>query len=363
MPSLLYTPYKKTQKRCLQHSRSAAAPVQPGEPPTISERLAWTVHHSFTSISATSFTTAAAFAANLTSSITPVRLFGLFMVILVLVNYVFVLTLLLALLVLRERNSGLEGGGLKGMLVRIAGKRGACWVARGGRHPSGVAAETELVPLSLPGTVDADGEYAVNERTPFVSFTGEAHHTVTEGSGAPTAARYSGCASLEGVPVDSEDILVSVTQRLEAHARRAGGRRRGAGACGCLGDDGTRMYAHEWLEGPYAHALCVTRWLIVAVATVAVAFLGWRASLLTLPNSQPSVWRAQSNIHKYFDLVRPLLEPCCGMCIVVLVQHAHVCMCLCYMHVYTCACATCSHLEDVLSIQTRKQATPCQTYK
>lgn len=47
---------------------------------TVTERLAWTLQHSLMSITATSFTTAAAFAANVASTVTPIRLFGAFMV-------------------------------------------------------------------------------------------------------------------------------------------------------------------------------------------------------------------------------------------------------------------------------------------
>ena len=43
-------------------------------------RLAWTLRHSVSAMAATSLTTAAAFMSNLTSSIAPVQLFGVFMV-------------------------------------------------------------------------------------------------------------------------------------------------------------------------------------------------------------------------------------------------------------------------------------------
>jgi len=46
---------------------------------TLEERMRWTLHHSAFSISITSFTTAAAFASSIPSSIPPVRLFGTFM--------------------------------------------------------------------------------------------------------------------------------------------------------------------------------------------------------------------------------------------------------------------------------------------
>jgi predicted RND superfamily exporter protein len=84
----------------VQHAKQEAVPGGGG---SVTERLAWTLHHSLTSITATSFTTAAAFAANMASSVTPIRLFGAFMVIIVLLNYLFVVTVLLAFLVIRER--------------------------------------------------------------------------------------------------------------------------------------------------------------------------------------------------------------------------------------------------------------------
>ena len=278
---------------CVQHSVVEAKCTDSAdhEPPDTVARLAWTLQHALTSITATSFTTVAAFAANLTSSITPVRLFGLFMMVLVLVNYVFVLTLLLALLVLREGGgSGGEGGSV-----------GACTGEKQG------LLATELVPLAAdvppPDAhmsrqrelqhADAD-EVAASERA--YGF-----------DGAGSSASHSAPQMLQEV---DRSPGASVGELSRVRRRRRGCQcwcRSKCRCCGCVGADGGRVAAHAWLGGPFADALHAARWWVVAVAAIAVAFFAWRASLLTLPSSRPTVWRAGSNIHKYYDLVR--LEP------------------------------------------------------
>lgn len=261
-------PHHSPPRRALQHSlteaRAEGAPEAPGTVP----RLAWTLQHALTSITATSFTTVAAFAANLTSSITPVRLFGLFMVVLVLVNYVFVLTLLLALLVLREGKGEASGeqGEKQGLL----------------------APATELVPLGGVRSASPSERISPCDEPPGAL------------SDAPSREEARAQSSTGASTSASQGAAEGSAQ----YGTLGPERRRGRGCCRCIGPDGGRLAAHAWLGGPFADALYAARWGVVAAAALAVAFFGWRASLLTLPSSRPTVWRAGSNIHKYYDLVR-----------------------------------------------------------
>ena len=69
---------------------------------------------------------------------------------------------------------------------------------------------------------------------------------------------------------------------------------------------------HQWLGGPYARYVQRMRWSILVFSTLAIMFFFWRASMLTLPTGRPTVWRASSNMHKYYDLVR--LHACLLVC-------------------------------------------------
>jgi Patched family len=295
-------------KAVVQLSVDQATPS--GESPTVTDRLAWTIQHALASITATSFTTAAAFAANLTSSITPVRLFGLFMVALVLINYVLVLTFLLALLVLRER--GLPDGAarpqgsccsaFRAALARARGK-GTGWVTLDS------AGDAELVQMQPSWQANVPAHNGDERGSPIVAIA-EAHGGASLlAAGEPAVADGDAieCQHIHKADAGEAGRDAGVlSQRLDGlrtpTQSRARRRHQRCGCCGCVGAGGTRSSVHSWLGGPYAAALHQARWPVLLLATLATAFFAWRASLLTLPASRPTIWRASSNMRKYNDL-------------------------------------------------------------
>ena len=70
---------------------------------TIEGRLEWALEHSIVSMGSTSITTAAAFGANMLSPIPTIRLFGMIMALLSLVNYIVVLLVFPSFIMLEER--------------------------------------------------------------------------------------------------------------------------------------------------------------------------------------------------------------------------------------------------------------------
>ena len=301
----------------MQLSSTQAAPTQPGRAPTVTDRLAWTIQHAITSVSATSFTTAAAFAANLMSSITPVRLFGLFMVLLVLVNYVFVLTLLLAILVLRERSVARSAEGSE---PRRGWRRLLPWAPVELDEPKAWhehAHDTELVPLaglqrnSIP--TERGDERPVGGR--------EWDASAADGRAMPHEAETDADAAIDAQPadiaemrpsdaVDGDDNDEGLLDGSVNGARLPQRQSRRSRCRGCASEHSKQLQVHTWLGGPYARAVHGSRWVILAFTALAVAFFAWRVSLLTLPESRPTVWRASSNFHKYYDLVRRLWRAC-----------------------------------------------------
>lgn len=306
----------------LQLSREQATATQDGDRPSVTDRLAWTIEHAITSVTATSFTTAAAFAANLTSSITPVRLFGLFMVVLVLVNYAFVLTLLLAILVLRERAVPAHADHTAEL---PAWRRLWLWstVAASamdvGKH--NLETDTELVPLAAlqrnAGFDDsaqrADGTAWDASATDGRAMPHEAQgDTAASGQSLQHDRRARHSSDGQAADADGQGLLSNSADGAGlagVRSERSKSRRRRSRWCGCVDEHGTWLHVHAWLGGPYARAVHGARWVIMAFTALGVAFSAWRASLLTLPESRPTVWRASSNFHKYYDLVRLRSRP------------------------------------------------------
>jgi hypothetical protein len=414
----------------VQHSAQEAS-HRTGQEPTAVERLAWTLQHAVASVTATSFTTVAAFAANMVSSITPVRLFGLFMVVIVLVNYIFALSLLLALVVIREGkelrlgSSAVNEGSactppevctrnrrlLRDFPAAIAQllchcksvkRRWGFW-GRDGMEMVPLAdgagsGELLAQPESKSGQLseqDADGverinqegldtlksgignrqhsrfvngnpqgtECSLNSRKLFVdpyrnmsasdAVTGISDHAVAGmraekcGEGWSESAsevkewQDSGNAALcekgpncvvvhevsNGAGHNIHSPCAQRGEREPAGCERHGQQEIGTllnastglpftndkpvlpqlrrrSCCGCLTDGCRIAPGHIWLGGPFASFIRMGRWVIVLLATVAVAFFAWRASFLTLPSSRPTVWRKGANIREYFDLVR-----------------------------------------------------------
>ena len=302
--------YLADEAPIMQLSSAQSAPTQHGCAPTVTDRLAWTIQHAITSVSATSFTTAAAFAANLTSSITPVRLFGLFMVLLVLVNYVFVLTLLLAILVLRERSAA---GSTEGPETRRGWRRLLPSLPVEPDEPKAWhehVHDTELVPLAglqRDSTPDVRGD-----ARPAVGREWDA--SAADGRAMPHEAETDTDAAIDAQPADNAELHPSDAvdddddeELLDGgvNGARLPQRKMWRSRCrGCASEHGKQLQVHSWLGGPYARAVHGSRWVILAFTALAVAFFAWRASLLTLPESRPTVWRASSNFHKYYDLVR-----------------------------------------------------------
>jgi uncharacterized membrane protein len=141
----------------MQHSSEHASSSSSGQPPTAVDRMAWCIEHSVMSVAATSATTIAAFAANMMASITPVRLFGVFMVILVCMNLVIVVLLLLAFLVIKERNSSKLNStrAAQAAVAAAANARGsASRVGNNSHRFLGIsfAGANELVPLTQTPT-------------------------------------------------------------------------------------------------------------------------------------------------------------------------------------------------------------------
>jgi hypothetical protein len=363
----------------MQHSEQEAR-LCTGREPTTVDRLAWTLQHAVASVTATSFTTIAAFAANMVSRITPVRLFGLFMVILVFVNYIFALSLMLALVVIQAgkqpgsetpvatgsgscapvgqsiRNCGSTRGFLAAVARMLSGNGGLKKAQLRGKDG------TEMVPLAdgagsgellvqpaSGSTQVSDLEGAVaNQAYPLGGHCrdegGEARDLIVQqdpgGQGVGdirpgeltvcTAAKHlSGHAhhgdshnpriwpSEQAVCAahthpENTDLLGACTRQSSTDDGMDLSRRRWRRCCGCLTDGGRLVPAHLWLGGPFADFVYSGRWVVVLLAVAAVALFAWRASLLTLPSSRPTVWRMGSNIHKYFDLVcHPLVSgPC-----------------------------------------------------
>ena len=279
------------------------------------------------------------------------------MVILVLVNYVLVLTFLLALLVLRERRTapahetlpahshqqeGRHSFGLMQLARRcLAGSMaGGTASAQGWRKLSNdedqglelVQAQAEWG-AGMPACVEDSAMGAVSPARNAASSsspatasapaadngTASALHAI--GGSAPTQQHrqpahfraHVDTQSRSGFQEDadpeavgllsagSESAWLSVTSGPQRPPRVRG--RRWRGCCACVdASTGARVDVHTWLGGPYADALYLARWVILAFAALAVAFFGWRASLLTLPESRPTVWRASSNMHKYYDI-------------------------------------------------------------
>ena len=154
----------------VQHSAEHASPKHPNQPPTVVDRMAWCIEHSVMSVTATSATTIAAFAANMTSSITPVRLFGLFMVILVSMNLLFVVTLLLAFLAVRERSSSITSS-THAARAAVTAATNARSLGSGVRNASrrllgvSLGGATELVPLNRTPTGAATAALASSNGT------------------------------------------------------------------------------------------------------------------------------------------------------------------------------------------------------
>lgn len=317
--------------------------------------MAWTIEHSVVSVTATSATTVAAFAANMASSITPVRLFGLFMVILVVVNYFFVLTLLLAFLALRERSparaaaaEAAAAAALELVPLAQAGSAGAAAVTPQPRRPGArrepvATALTLSHPSELPqsplhqsralrgltlfpsANLDPDTSlFAV----PLASFREHREHSVGTADASPmTTPRSLGGALTPPSPL-AAPTASSPRPRAAAAGTRALERQRTLRdsiidcVCHTGQKESTRMSAgaaptriHAFLGGTYAHMVHDARHWILLFTVIGVAFFSWRASMLTLPHSRPTVWRQGSNIREYFDLVRPRLLMRAFVCI------------------------------------------------
>eukprot|EP00892_Ulva_mutabilis_P012184 jgi/Ulvmu1/9338/UM050_0088.1 len=314
------------------HSAEHARPSLSGQPPTTVDRMAWTIEHSVVSVSATSATTVAAFAASMASSITPVRLFGLFMVILVTVNFFFVLTLLLAFLAVRERSperaaaaAAAAAAALELVPLTQTGHR----VATPPVRQSGVRREpvASALTLSHPSEFPQSPHQGRSARTPHLFLSGNldpntslfaipmasyqenssstidlsprttprslgGHLTPPSPLPAPTASSprpAAGVGALERQRTITDSIVDFV-----CHAGQKSSMRMGAGSAP------TRI--HAFLGGRYANMVHDARRWILLFALIGIAFFSWRASLLTLPHSRPTVWRRGSNIREYFDL-------------------------------------------------------------
>lgn len=319
---------------CLQHSAEHARPSLPGHPPTVVDRMAWTIEHSVVSVSATSATTVAAFAANMASSITPVRLFGLFMVILVAVNFFFVLTLLLAFLALRERSparAAAAAAAAAEALELVPLTRAGTAIITPRPRPPGVRREpvataltlshpsehpqspshhlrpTRIPPVYLSGNMDEGTSlFAV----PMASFR---EHSISTPDASPlTTPRSLGDQLTSPSPLPAPSAASpGTTNGTNALARQ---RTFTDSIVDCVfhtgQKDSARMGAgsaptriHAFLGGTYARMVHDARRWILLFAVIGVAFFTWRASMLELPHSRPTVWRRGSNIHQYFDLV------------------------------------------------------------
>lgn len=328
----------------MQHSAEHARPSLPGHPPTVIDRMAWTIEHSVVSVTATSATTVAAFAANMASSITPVRLFGLFMVILVVVNYFFVLTLLLAFLALRERSparaaaaEAAAAAALELVPLAQAGSASAAAMTPQPRRP-GVRREPIATALTLSHPSELPQSPLRQSRAlrglplfpsanldpetslfavPLASFR---EHSVGTADASPmTTPRSLGGSLTPPPPLPAP----SSSSPRPATGTRAVERQRTFTdsiidcVCHTGQKESTRMSAgaaptriHAFLGGTYAQMVYDTRHWILLFTVIGVAFFSWRASMLTLPHSRPTVWRPGSNIREYFDLVRPRPPEC-----------------------------------------------------
>lgn len=403
----------------MQHSADHARSKYPTQPPTVVDRMSWCIEHSVMSVTATSATTIAAFAANMTSSITPVRLFGLFMVILVSMNFFFVVTLLLAFLALRERNSasGNSARAARAAVTAATNARGlASSAANASRRLLGISlgGATELVPLNHTPTGAATAAAsngtanAAHSTTPHPQHPHEPYpmslaltHPSDKGANRsfrsphypPSSDPADEASSLLARPLPSALSLggsstalsplgspphphnstpqLLVSPEPPEPASHSGGsppsgsspshsggssphppprHRRTDGSwvpsvigsgdyshsgtlsrpnafmrftcsvdpdnkditCVAPTSGTTPSNVHAFLGGPYARWLFSWRHFILLVTLIVVAFSAWRASLLELPHSRPTVWRKGSNIRNYYDLVRivPLPSLC-----------------------------------------------------
>lgn len=403
----------------MQHSADQARPKNSADSPTVVERMAWCIEHSVLSITATSATTIAAFAANMTSSITPVRLFGLFMVILVSMNFFFVVTLLLAFLAVREKHSSKRRDGNRAARAAIAAaanaRSSASNAGNAQRRMLGISFGgcTDLVPLTTTPTGTSTGAaHSPNDLIPAGDPT--SHHppphepypmslalTHPSEKGVNRCMRSHSFAACSDNPDEEASLLARPMVSAQSLGASSGGRspmgspqylegsnadipsaqslaqlpqddapspshsgsstpqrvpRRTDGswvpsviasgdyshsgtvcrpstllchamAFTCSVDPDTKditcvaptsgttpSNVHAFLGGSYARWLHSWRHFILLMTLILVCFCSWRASMLELPHSRPTVWRKGSNMHSYYDMVcsRPPEVPTSG---------------------------------------------------
>ena len=263
-------------------------------------RMAWTLRHSVSAILATSCTTAVAFAANCISTIAPIRLFGLFMALLIAANLVLVVTLLPALIIINETSRG---------------SRVCSWFASFGKTRA-KRGNVDGVEMSTNALFDRR-----DEKNPFTRMklglgsmfaSSSSLNDENIASGAPS--RVVGDNVVETAAESDIDVLSSLTAMrydaeaddMQAHCTAAEIRAespRSEGGSGRLDDGlGARFAATigRVFGGKFANFIIRFRRVFVLILIALVAMLPWLMTKIPGPSDRPSLFPPWHNQNIYF---------------------------------------------------------------
>ncbi|KAK9803258.1 hypothetical protein WJX72_001208 [[Myrmecia] bisecta] len=308
------------------------------QPPPICEsgeaRMAWTYRQALSSIAATSFTTIAAFAANTISAVAPIRLFGLFMVLLVGSNFVLIAILMPALIAWRhqryvrstaQRGSAAHSGSWQRLATSEPGEEGdvalelaALETEPGTPLPGGgglemVALESERGTLSPGGSVTsmsegwepADSSQHLSRCKGPLERASHPGYDLDSAANSPLRHWHVPHAKEKGRCPDSRQQgksrfrLGSCSRHSAAVRRRLGHLRHHVSRH--LQERQRYGRAQQFFGGPVAAATIRWRWLIAALMVANMVGSLFLAAQLETPSERPSVWQPGHNQRRYFN--------------------------------------------------------------
>ena len=253
---------------------------------SLRERIAWAHRRAATAMLITSITTAGAFLSNAFAPVLAVRLFAIYMAILVIVDYIYVITLFPAAIVVRHKCC-IERGCCFG-LVKRGSVRGARWCAvlhgtmRRTAPPGDGAIELAVVHGSATGGDSDDGAVlrGVEEDVVAVEMAGMSADEENEEKG-----------DADGSDRDVVDDVVGAKKA----ARHRPPRRCEQGYCFYV--------ATHRVCGQFCGRLALrVRWIAPPLLILVASVLAWQASTIQAPSEPFTLWPTWHTLYRTAQL-------------------------------------------------------------